>query len=143
MFFVDWQWTKETRVRKSVVYFLSSSLKPVGKLELIMAGMFIGWSSRKVMFLFVVDWKYIWKKQDVQRCQKVCGLFLIFFSESTGSIRINLGRNVHFNGKNFLSAMEFDLYLRILLSWRLLISLREISNIRFILWNLEREKTET
>ena len=97
---------------------LSSSLKPVGQLELMMVGMFIGWSSRKLMFFCC--WLEIhfctWKKQDAQRCQKVCCLFLIFFSETTGSIRINLGRNVHFNGtvKNFLSAMEFDLYLRIL-----------------------------
>jgi hypothetical protein len=67
-----------------------SVLKPLGQLELIMVKHFIELPSKKIEFLLIRSKQQ--KKQDAQRSQKGCCLFLIF-SETTGPIGTKLGRN--------------------------------------------------
>ena len=62
-------------VKKGFVCFQSSSLKPLGKFESNLVGIFIGWSSG--MFMFSFCWSEVHKKKTrFLKVSKGCCLFL-------------------------------------------------------------------
>jgi hypothetical protein len=65
----------------------------LGKLE-PKSGMFIGWYSQNT-YGFVLMIVSTQMEQEVQRRQIECCLLTIFFSETTGLIATNVGKNVH------------------------------------------------
>ena len=125
VFFVDRKYTRNKRfkgVKHGVICFESSSLKPPGQLEPNLVVMFNGWSFRKwwvslfqkiqeakiclfliffseiesscKQYMFCVDRKHTNEPRGLHVSKGWC-LFWIFFSETTGPIGTNLGRNIH------------------------------------------------
>ena len=76
--------------------FQASSPKPLGRLEPNLAGMFLGWSSTKLLFFVPVG-----------KCSNA------FFSETTNMIKAKLYMNVHwmvlYNLKVFCSDMKLKM----------------------------------
>ena len=80
------------RRRLSSAYILLLHYK-LGQLE-PKSGMFIRWYSQNT-YGFVLMIVSTQMEQEVQRRQIECCLLTIFFSETTGLIATNVGKNVH------------------------------------------------
>ena len=76
-----------------VICFWSSSLKPLGKLDPNLVGMFIWWSSRKCIAFFC--WSEVHKRNQRSKGVKKGVCFFIFFSDTSGPSGTKLGRDVH------------------------------------------------